>query len=91
MKLKQIKPQLSDDEKDLLIGEIDVVFAVTALTSLVSAPETETGAGIALRVLDELKKCVQCERDWQIYAETNRVVPFHEHVRNHFAPSQGEK
>jgi hypothetical protein len=76
MKLKSINPELSDDEKDLLIGELDVSFAVSALTTYCLNPATEQGAGIALRILDELKKCVQCERDWQIHGEANNVMPF---------------
>lgn len=76
MKLKQIKPELSDDEKDLLIGELEVSFAVSVLTSYCLNPATEQGAGIAFRILDELKKCVQCERDWQIHGEANNVMPF---------------
>jgi len=76
MKLKQIKPELSDDEKDLLIGELDVSFAVSVLTKYCLNPATEQGAGIAFRILDELKKCVQCERDWQDHSETNPVLQF---------------
>jgi hypothetical protein len=91
MKLKAVKPQFTDEEKDLLIGEIDVAFAITALTSFARFAESETGAAIAFRMLDEIKKGVQVERDWQKHSETHRVVPFHQHVRNHFAPSQGEK
>lgn len=90
MKLKDITPELSDEEKDLLIGEIDVAFAIARLTSFVTFAETETGAAIAFRILDEIKKCVQIERDWQNHPETNRVVPIHQHVRNQFAPPQGE-
>ena len=76
MKLKQINLQLDDDEKDLLIGELDVSFAVSVLTSYCLAPASEQGAGIAFRILDEIKKCVQCERDWQGHSETNPVLQF---------------
>ncbi len=91
MKMKAIKPQFTDEEKDFLIGEIDVSFAIAALTSCATFHETEQGAAIAFRLLDEIKKCVQVERDWQNHPATNSVVPFHQHVRNHFSPTQGEK
>lgn len=86
MKLKQIKPEFSDEEKDLLIGEIDIAFAITALTSFARFAEFDAGSAIAFRILDEIKKGVQVERDWQKHSETNRVVQFHQHVRNHYAP-----
>ncbi len=91
MKLKAIEPEFSDKEKDLLIGEIDVPFAIAALTSCAMFAASETGAAIAFRMLDEIKKGMQVERDWQNHPETNRVVPIHQHVRNQFAPPQGEK
>lgn len=91
MKLKAIKPQFTDDEKDLLIGEIDISFAIAMVTSCAMFDGTEQGAAIAFRVLDEIKKGMQVERDWQNHPETNRVVPIHQHVRNQFAPPQGEK
>lgn len=90
MKLKQIKPQFTDDEKDLLIGECDVAFAIAVLTSCATFAESETGAAIAFRMLDEIKKGMQVERDWQKHSETNCVMPLFTDARKHIAPSQGE-